>query len=128
MEVAIEAEDIGVPQVLLNFDFAPNLLFEFVLDDFGFIDGLEGEDIFRWRFCAHHIDVSKFAFTQWPADVEVVQVPMSCRIFPGWGGRILGLITCLRNGGDILGDAGVQSKLFCGLAVNFRSSLVIVNL
>ena len=45
MEVAVEAEDVGVSEVLLDFDFAAELFFDFGGDQFGFVEGFKGKNV-----------------------------------------------------------------------------------
>ena len=61
-----------VAQVLLDLDFATDLFLAPGFDDFGFVETFEGEDVLWFALRAHHVDTSKFAFTQWPSDIERV--------------------------------------------------------
>lgn len=86
MEIAVEAEDVWMSEVLLDFDFATDLLLHSGLDDLGLVETLEGEDIFWLDFCADHVDATKFAFTQRAANVKVGEVPLSGGASPKEGG------------------------------------------
>jgi len=66
-----------VSKVLLDLDLAPDLLLDFGVDDFGFVEGFEGEDVFRCEFGADHVDATEFAFPQRTANVKCMEVPFS---------------------------------------------------
>jgi len=77
MEVSVEAEDVWMPEVLLDFDLATDLLLYSGLHDLGFVEALEGEDVFWLDLGADHVDAAKFAFAQRTADIKVGKVPFS---------------------------------------------------
>jgi hypothetical protein len=79
MEIAIESEDMRVPEMGLDLDLAPDLLLDLVLDDLGFVQTFEGEDILRWGAGADHVDTAEFAFSEGLADFEVGEMPFSSR-------------------------------------------------
>lgn len=64
-------------KILLDFDFSTDLLLDARLDDFGFIEALEREDIVGFDFGADHVHATKFALSKRAADVERVQVPFA---------------------------------------------------
>lgn len=82
MEVAVEAEDVGVAQVLLNFDFTPSLFLDAVLDYFRLVEGFEGDDVVGFGLCPNHVDTTEFAFAQWSAHVKAVKVPFARWVLP----------------------------------------------
>ncbi len=61
VEVAIEAEDVGMSEVLLDLDFATDLLLDSGLDDLGLVKTLEGEDVVGLDLGTDHVDPAKFA-------------------------------------------------------------------
>ena len=60
VEVAVEAQDIGVSEVLLDLDFATNLLLHAGLYDLRLVEALEGEDVIGLDFGANHVDPAEF--------------------------------------------------------------------
>lgn len=86
VEIAVEAEDVWMSEVLLDFDFATDLLLHSGLDDLGLVETLEGEDVFWLDLRANHVDATEFAFTQRAADVKVGKVPLSGGASPKEGG------------------------------------------
>jgi hypothetical protein len=77
VEVAVEAEDVWMPEILLDFDLATDLLLHSGLDDLGLVETLEGEDIIWLDLGADHVHAAEFAFAQGTADVKVGEVPFS---------------------------------------------------
>ena len=73
-------------EVLLDFDFATDLLLHSGLDDLRLIETLEGEDIFWLDLCANHVHATEFAFTQRAANVKVGKVPLPSGASPKEGG------------------------------------------
>lgn len=69
-------------QVLLDFDFASDLLFDSGLYDFGLVEGLESEDVLGFAFGADHVNSTELSFTEWTAHVEIVEGPFSSGVFP----------------------------------------------
>lgn len=63
MEVAVQAEYVGVSKILLNFNFTSNLFLDSRLDDFGFVQAFEGEDVLRLAFSANHVNAPKFSLS-----------------------------------------------------------------
>ena len=59
-------------EVLLNFDLAPDLFLDLIGDNFGFVEGLEGENILWFCLCANHVYSTEFAFAQRSTDVKGV--------------------------------------------------------
>ena len=82
VEITVEAEDVRVSQVLLDFDLTTDLLFHSGLDDLGLVETLESEDIFWLNLGANHVDTAKFAFAQRSANVKVSKMPLSCGTSP----------------------------------------------
>ena len=66
-----------MPEVLLDFDLATDLLLHSGLDDLRLVETLEGEDVFWLDFRADHVNPTKFAFAERAADVKVGKVPFS---------------------------------------------------
>ena len=62
VEVAVETEDVGVSEVLLDLDFASDLFLNPGLDDLLLIEALEGEDIVGFGLRPNHVNMSKPAF------------------------------------------------------------------
>ncbi|KAF5315292.1 hypothetical protein D9619_007381 [Psilocybe cf. subviscida] len=77
VEVPVQAQDVGVPQVLLDLDLAPDLLLDLGRDDLGLVERLHGEDELGLDFGAHHVDAPELALAEGPPDVEVVQAPFA---------------------------------------------------
>jgi hypothetical protein len=63
MEVAVQAEYVGVSKILLNLNFTSNLFFDTRLDNFGFVQAFEGEDVLRLAFSADHVNAPEFALS-----------------------------------------------------------------
>ena len=82
VEIPVQTEDVRVSEVLLDFDFTTDLLFHSRLDDLRLVETFEGEDIFRLDLGANHVDATKFAFAQRPANVKVGKMPFSCGTSP----------------------------------------------
>ena len=82
MEIAVEAKDVGVPEVLLDLDFASDLFLNPGLDNLLLVEALESEDVVGFSLRPNHVDMSKPAFAQRTTDVKVVQVPVAGRPFP----------------------------------------------
>ena len=85
VEVAVEAEDVGVGEVALDFDFAPDLLFHFALLEFGFVEDFQGADEARAAFSGQ-VDAAELAFAEGFADFEHAQV----EFFGFWQWWLLG--------------------------------------
>ena len=79
VEIAIQPENIRVPQVLLDLNLAADLFLDTLLHDFRLVQALEGQDVPWLALRAHHVDAPKPAFTKWPPNIEVIQVPLLCR-------------------------------------------------
>jgi hypothetical protein len=82
VEVAVETEDVGVPEVLLDLDFASDLFFDPGLYNLFLVEALEGEDVVGFDLCPNHVNVSESAFTERTANVKVIQVPVASRPVP----------------------------------------------
>lgn len=61
MEVSVQSEDVWVSQVLLDLNLATNLLFDARLDNLGFVEALEADDVMRFRLGAHHVHMAELA-------------------------------------------------------------------
>jgi len=72
MEISIETENIWMAEVLLDFNFASDLLLDFGLNDLRFVESFQGKNVMRLALGAYHIDAAKFAFTEWSAHVEAM--------------------------------------------------------
>lgn len=59
MEVAMEEEHVGISEVLLDLNFAMDLLFNASLDDLRLVETLEREDGIGLTLCANHVDLTK---------------------------------------------------------------------
>ena len=77
VEVTVEAEDVWMPEVLLDFDLTTDLLLDSRLDNLGLVETLEGEDVIWLDLGANHVNATEFAFAQGAADVKVGEVPFS---------------------------------------------------
>ena len=88
VEVAVEAKDIGMPKVLLDLYFASDLFLNLRLHDLLLVEALEGKDVVGFGLGPDHVNVPKSAFTQWTANVKVIQMPVTGRPFPVRGMRI----------------------------------------
>ena len=62
VKVAVQAQDVGVSQVGLDLDLAPQLLFGLGFDELGLVEALEGEDVARFGLCSDHVDPTELAF------------------------------------------------------------------
>ena len=62
VEVAVETEDVGVSEVLLDLDFASDLFLNPGLDNLLLVEALEGEDVVGFSLRPDHVDMSKSAF------------------------------------------------------------------
>jgi len=62
VEVAVKAEDVGVSEVLLDLDFAPDLLLNPGLDNLLLVEALEGKDVVGFSLRPNHVNMSKPAF------------------------------------------------------------------
>ena len=69
VEVAVEAQDVGVREVGLDFDFAADLFFHFAVLQFGFVQHFERAHEARAAF-AGQVDAAEFSFAQGFADFE----------------------------------------------------------
>ena len=78
MEVAIEAEDVRVSQVLLDLNLAPDLLLDARLDDLGLVQALEGKDVIWFGLGTDHVHATELALAERATDVEVGQMPFAC--------------------------------------------------
>ena len=87
MEVTVEAEDVWVPEILLDFDLATDLLLYSGLDDLGLVETLEGENVVWLDLGANHINTAKLAFAQRATDVKVGEVPFA-RGARSWEGEV----------------------------------------
>ena len=87
VEITVEAEDVRVPEVLLDFDFTTDLLLHSGLDDLRLVETLESEDIFWLDLGANHVDAAKFAFAQRPTNIKVGKMPLSCGTSPERKGK-----------------------------------------
>lgn len=76
VEVSVQAKNVWVSKILLNFDLAPDLFLHLGLDNFGFVEGFEGKNIFWCRLGAYHVNATELAFAKGPAHIEVAQVPL----------------------------------------------------
>ena len=72
-----------VPEVLLDLDLAADLFLDFGLDELGFVERLEGEDVSWLAFGAYHVHAPKLALAERTPDLEVAQGPVSCRPLTG---------------------------------------------
>ena len=88
VEVTVETKDVGVPQVLLDLDFASDLFLNPRLYNLLLVETLEGKDIVGFDLCPNHVNVPKPAFTQRTTNVKVIQVPIAGRPFPVKGMRV----------------------------------------
>jgi len=70
MEVTVQSEYVGMPKVLLNFNFTSNLFLDARLDDFGFVQAFEGEDVLWLAFSADHVHAPEFSLSQRATDLE----------------------------------------------------------
>ena len=75
MEVAMQPQDVRMPQIHLNLDLAPQLLFHLVLHEFVLVHAFERNDVsFTWTALGtDHVDSTKLAFAERAAHFEVVQ-------------------------------------------------------
>ncbi|KAH9831296.1 cercosporin toxin biosynthesis protein, partial [Teratosphaeria destructans] len=75
VEVAVQAQDVGVREVGLDLDLASDLLLHFAGLQLGFVQDFEGADEVRGAF-ARQVDPAEFAFAQGFADLEHAQVEL----------------------------------------------------
>ena len=73
VEVAVQAQAVGVRQVRLDFDFAAHLLLDFSLLKFGFVQDFQRADEAGGAL-AGEVDAAEFAFSQGLANLEHAQV------------------------------------------------------
>ena len=66
-------------KVLLDLNLTPDLLLDFIVDNFGLVLTFESQDEMRLDLCSNHIHASELALPEWPANVKVMQTP-----FTGW--------------------------------------------
>ena len=88
VEVAIEAKNIWMPKVLLDFYFASDLFLNPRLHDLLLVEALEGKNVVGFGLGPNHVNVPKSAFTQWATNVKVIQMPVTGWPFPARGMRI----------------------------------------
>ena len=60
VEVTVETKYVGMSEVLLDLDFATDLLFDAGLDDLRFVKALESENVIGLALCANHVDPTEF--------------------------------------------------------------------
>ena len=77
VEVTVEAEDIWMPEVLLDFNLPTDLLLHSGLDDLRLVEAFESEDVFWLDLGADHVNSTKFAFAERAANVKVGEMPFS---------------------------------------------------
>lgn len=77
VEVAVQSEHIRVSQVLLYLDLPPDLFLHPGLDDLGFVQRLEREDVSRFALGSDHVHSAEFTFSQRTAHVKLVQAPFA---------------------------------------------------
>ncbi len=65
-----------MPEVLLDFNLATDLLLHSGLDDLGLVETLEGENVIWLDLGADHVDPTKLAFAKRAADVKVGKVSL----------------------------------------------------
>lgn len=80
VEIAIQPQNIGMPEVLLYLNLATSLLLDLVLHNFVFVEGFKSEDVVRGRLGANHVNAAEFAFPKWFTNVEVAERPLSGRV------------------------------------------------
>lgn len=68
-----------MPQVLLNFNLASDLLLDFRFNDFGFIKSLESKDVPWLAFGSHHVYAPEFAFSERSTYLKVMEGPFTSR-------------------------------------------------
>lgn len=78
VEVAKQAEDVGVPQVRLDLNLPPQLVLHVALAQLRLVQHLERHDVAAGLF-ARQVDVAKLALAQRPANVKVVEPPRPVR-------------------------------------------------
>ena len=62
--------DEGVPEILLDFDFTPDLLLHLAGDDLRLVQTLERDDKMRGGFGSREINSAEFALSERSADSE----------------------------------------------------------
>jgi hypothetical protein len=72
-------------KILLNFYFTSYLLLDAGLDDFGFVEAFEGEDILWFTFSANHVDASELSLSKGTADLKCVEIPLLSGSCSEWG-------------------------------------------
>ena len=87
VEITVQAKDVRVSEVLLDFDFTTDLLLHSGLDDLGLVETFESEDIIWFDLGANHVDAAKFAFAQRSANIKVGKMPFSCGTSPRRTGK-----------------------------------------
>ena len=60
----------GVPKILLDFDFSPDLLLHLARDDLRLVQTLERDDKMRGGFGSREINSAEFALSERSADSE----------------------------------------------------------
>lgn len=89
VEVTVEAKDVGVSKVLLNFDFTSDLFLDPRFHNLLLVKTLEGENVMGFSLCPDHVNVPEPAFSQRTTNVKVIKVPVPGRSVPvnGIGSR-----------------------------------------
>lgn len=64
-------------QVGLDFNLASYLLFDLRLDNFGFVEAFESDDVVRLFLGSSHVYATEFPFPEWPSDLERVKTPVT---------------------------------------------------
>ena len=77
VEVTVEAEDVWMAEVLLDFDLATDLLLDSRLNNLGLVETLEGKDVIWFDLGPNHVNAAEFAFAQRATNVKVGEVPFS---------------------------------------------------
>lgn len=67
----------SIPQVLLDFDFPPDLNFGLVIDDFGLVHALESEDKLGFHFGSDHIDTTELSLPERLPHLKHIQLPFA---------------------------------------------------
>lgn len=111
-------------KVLLDFYFSTDLLLDARLDDFGFVQALEREDVVRFNFGADHVYATEFALSKRAADVERVQVPFAGRLCSAGMSRSRTAV----HQRDTPRDARIKCQVFSGFPVHLLASFLIVYL
>ena len=79
VKVTVKSKNMWVSQVLLDFNFSSDLFLDAGLDDFGFVEAFESEDVFWFGFGTDHVDSPEFTLAERSTDVEVGEMPLA-----GW--------------------------------------------